>query len=303
MPNQKPSMWLKYGVDSDNNLVTIEDVKSGKTDLICPYCGGLLIAKKGKIKAHHFAHTDETCYPVAKSQVPILPLYDNFNIQLSGKELLLLKQMWREYRNTEYVIPVVPFRLVLRKIFERHNQLEGYSFTSLGKIPVGGLPLAQFNEVQEPLLLQELAQLAGIAERAQLLNSSSLQTKLADLRVYRAQLRRLLKLSLYFLEIRADGKSLHKIGVSQRSIEERVAEVRRDLQKHYQRVDIRVLGTWQHRGNVELYFKHRYQQYNYKIETLTEYFRFKDVQLVLEDLCQMKPKTLNAEELQVLQEP
>ncbi len=46
-------MWLKYGVDRDNALVSIEDALSGKTFLTCLYCGGGLTAKKGKIKEHH----------------------------------------------------------------------------------------------------------------------------------------------------------------------------------------------------------------------------------------------------------
>ncbi len=59
-------MWLKYGVSTDNALVAVEDVPSGKTFLTCLYCGGGLTAKKGKVKEHHFAHATETCYPVAK---------------------------------------------------------------------------------------------------------------------------------------------------------------------------------------------------------------------------------------------
>ena len=47
----------------DNNLVHISDVPSGlKCDCICPYCKNKLIAKKGEIKGHHFAHYDsEEC--------------------------------------------------------------------------------------------------------------------------------------------------------------------------------------------------------------------------------------------------
>ena len=54
-------IWLNYGVDADNKLVSIEEVDSGKSNLICPYCGVTLIAKKGKVKEHHFAHDGETC--------------------------------------------------------------------------------------------------------------------------------------------------------------------------------------------------------------------------------------------------
>jgi hypothetical protein len=295
-------MWLKFGVDADSQLVAIEDAPSGKTNLTCPYCGGGLTAKKGRVKAHHFAHAEETCYPVAKRSFPTLPLYDNFNIRLSGKLLQQLKQLWREYGNTDYSIPAVPFRLVLEKIFVRNARQEGYDFTPLGKIPVGALPLAQFNQVQEPLLLEELGTLKGAAERAQTINSASLTRRLADLRLYRAQLRRILQLKLYFLQVRTDGETLHKIGVTRRQIEERVAEVERDLRKHYKGIDIEVLGTWEHRGNVELYFKHRYQRFNRPIGTLTEYFQFEEVEPVFCDLNRMGTKALRDEELEILQD-
>ncbi len=58
-----------------------------------------------------------------------------------------------------------------------------------------------------------------------------------------------------------------------------------------------VLGTWQHRGNVELYFKHRYNSFNYRIGKLTEYYKFKDVDTVLDDLYAMQPKILEGQEL------
>ncbi|MBW4458222.1 MAG: hypothetical protein KME55_39610, partial [Nostoc indistinguendum CM1-VF10] len=43
-------MWLKFGVAPDGKLVCVEDVGSGKTELLCPYCYGQLTAKKGKVK-------------------------------------------------------------------------------------------------------------------------------------------------------------------------------------------------------------------------------------------------------------
>jgi hypothetical protein len=59
---------------------------------------------------------------------------------------------------------------------------------------------------------------------------------------------------------------------------------------------------WKHRGNVELYFKHRYKDFNYRIESLTEYFKLADVEAVWHDLCQMPPKVLEPLELDVLSE-
>jgi hypothetical protein len=185
-------MWLKFSVSSDNALVCIEDIPSGKTSLTCLYCGGGLTAKKGKVKEHHFAHTQETCRPVANRvayrDFPALPLYDNFNIQLSGKELEELKVFWNNYGVRNEGIFVKPsFKLILSKLLA-WNERGVYEFTPLGKIPVGALSLRLFNEVQEPLLLEKLSKLEQAAQRAQLINSQYLSEKVADFRIYRALL-------------------------------------------------------------------------------------------------------------------
>ncbi|MDV2997800.1 MAG: hypothetical protein N4J56_007505 [Chroococcidiopsis sp. SAG 2025] len=57
-------MWLRYGLEQNNQLVAIEDVPSGKINLVCPYCGNELVAKKGLVQEHHFAHASDTCYMV-----------------------------------------------------------------------------------------------------------------------------------------------------------------------------------------------------------------------------------------------
>ncbi len=276
------------------------DVSSGKTNLECPFCGSGLTAKKGKIKQHHFAHlSGETCLRVKRGQIPSLPLYDNFHLQLSAQHFQLVKQLWREYAHSPHPIIHVPFALQLKKVFERIP--EGYRFTALGKIPVGGLSLSKFNQIQEPLILSKLSELSKSVGVASGISAARLQEKLADWKIYQLQIQRILQLSLYFLEIKADGKILHKIGVTRRKIELRLLEIERDLKQHYQKISINVLGTWQHRGNVEFYFKYRYQANNYRIGKLTEYFKFQDASLVVLDLQQMQPKKLNHEEFALYQ--
>ena len=191
-------------------------------------------------------------------------------------------------------------RLVLSKLLICNEQ-GFYEFTNLGKIPVGALSMTLFNQVQEPLLLDKLLQLEGAAQRAKLINSRHLIERVADLRIYRAQLKRIWERCLYFLEVKVGRKTLHKIGVTKRPIEERVIEVQRDLAAHYKQIEIKVLDVWQHRGNVELYFKHRYKDENYPIGSLTEYFQFDDVKPVLCDLYGMKPKVLEKVELDILE--
>src|SRR4051794_26995915 len=79
-------MFIEYGVNEHGELIYIGQVPRGQTSLHCPYCAGLLTAKKGQIKAAHFAHTGETCRQAARDQEAIgLPAYDNFNLHLPGR--------------------------------------------------------------------------------------------------------------------------------------------------------------------------------------------------------------------------
>ncbi|MFB2923554.1 MULTISPECIES: GIY-YIG nuclease family protein [Aerosakkonema] len=298
-------MWLKFGVSPDGELKEVDEVKAGKTNLTCLYCGGNLTAKKGKVKQHHFAHTNETCKPVtarikAKS-FPSLPLYDKFNIQLPGEQLEQLKVLWQNYGAVNLAIPrdVVNFSWILKNLLRMSSDSSCY-FTDLGQIPVGALPLALFNKVQEPLLLSEFAKYERAAQVAQAASFSCLDERLADYRIYCAQLRRILLNFLYFLQVKADNKTFYKIGITTRSIDERIVEVQRDLRQHYPDAIVNLLGLWQHRGNVELYFKYRYKPFNYRIGTLTEYFQFPDVKAVLQDLSQMEPKVLSQVELEIV---
>ena len=200
------TMWLKFGVAPSGELTSIDEVARGKTNLACLYCGGSLTAKKGSVKEHHFAHTEETCKPVSQriktKAFPALPLYDNFNIQLKGEELEQLKVLWKEYGAQDYAIPkdLVNERWELKGLLESEG-VSSYQFTNLGKIPMGALPLALFNQVQEPLLLSELMKLEGSVEIAEAAGLSCLSERRADLLIYRAQLRRILVNSLYFLEV------------------------------------------------------------------------------------------------------
>ena len=259
------------------------------------------------MKEHHFAHTEETCKPVSqriKTKAFLsLPLYDNFNIQLKGEELEQLKVLWKEYGAANCLIPkdLVNFRWELKGLLESEES-RSYQFTDLGKIPVGALPLALFNKVQEPLLLSELMKLESSVEIALSVGLSCLEERRADLLIYRAQLRRILVNSLYFLEVKADGQTFYKIGITTRAIEERIAEVQRDVRAHYSDVVVNLLGLWEHRGNVELYFKHRYQPFNYRIGKLTEYFAFPNVKAVLNDLYGMEPKVLSDVEVDAIGE-
>jgi hypothetical protein len=76
--------------------------------------------------------------------------------------------------------------------------------------------------------------------------------------------------------------------------------VQRDLSGVLGNVQIDVLDVWPHRGNVEMYFKHRYKRFNHSLGILTEYYLFDDAKAVLRDLRRMKPKELTDHERQVM---
>ncbi|HEY0738297.1 MAG TPA: hypothetical protein VGD69_25490 [Herpetosiphonaceae bacterium] len=303
-------MWLTYGLDDHGALVAVADAPRGKTLLRCPSCAGQLTAKKGQVVGHHFAHTGETCRAVDRADDAIaLPLYDQFHLQLSGRELqLLLRELWATYGTGTVYPPSKARRLTQRleargvlawNAYQRRGR-GGYEITKLGKIPVGALSLRLFTEVQEPLLHQKHVELELAAQDARTRSPLLLDQALTDLRIYRAQWRRILSTTLYFLEVQAAGETLYKIGVTQRSVDDRVAEISQELRAVAGDVTIRVLDAWPQRGNIELYFKHRYQAEQRRLGSLTEYFAFADVRPVLADLRRMPIKGLTPLEQAVL---
>jgi hypothetical protein len=57
--------------------------------------------------------------------------------------------------------------------------------------------------------------------------------------------------SVYFIEVKADGHSFYKIGITTRLLEEQIAEVQRDVRAHYSDVAATLLGLWEHRDLVD----------------------------------------------------
>lgn len=289
-------MFLRYGVNENSELIYIDQVPRGKTSLMCPYCGGLLTARKGEIKVHHFAHTGETCRQVERDDETIaLPFYDGFNLHLTGKEW----QTLRQFHDTGTLGRLGYDWLENLEAIKYNSFTDKYELTHSGKIPFGELSLMLFNQFQEPLLLQKHEQLERAAINARA--TADFETRLADLRLYRAQMRRILSATLYFLEIEHPSSIFHKIGVTTRDIKERLIEISYDVAKHFPNAKITVLDTFAHRGNIELYFKHRYAKHQFPIGTLTEYFDLSAVKKeVLLDIHRMKAKTPNQLEWDII---
>ena len=289
-------MYLPYGINEQGQLVYIESVGRGRTALRCPYCATPLLARKGTQIAPHFAHDGKTCRELKRTGEGItLPVYDSFRLHLSGKVWEALGRFHDEDNDSDgYWLE--EYGVVKSFITPYGNERD--SLTHKGKIPFGDLSLNLFNQFQEPLIRERYNTLEQVALAA--LCTAEENMALTDLRLFRAQMRRILEATLYFIEVQTDGGILHKIGVTTRPLEQRLAEIRADLIPHFGSMKLIPLGTWANRGNVEPYFKHRYRRFQHPIATLTEYFAFENVKAVLRDLRRMKPKELNDMEHTIL---
>lgn len=295
-------MWLKYGINSSGGLVEIEESPRGKTNLKCPYCNAVLVAKKGLIKEPHFAHDVHTCRAVGRryeGEIPTLPLYDRFGVGLTNSEIDILKQFWGGEDFSRDVLKPLARKGVLLDNQYKRNQSK-YDCSNLGACVIGKLPLFSFSLLQRSNFISKLMRLQDAVSNAYQTKSSTLYERRIDLQLYRESYRRLFHQALYLLEIKTTEK-FYKIGVTTRPIEERVTEITRDLRTHFQNPTIKVLGTWEQWGCIERYFKHRYQEFNYPIGSFTEYFKFNKINSVMRDLRALQERELEEFELDILE--
>jgi ssDNA-binding Zn-finger/Zn-ribbon topoisomerase 1 len=203
-------MFLCAGIDNNDNLIYIDQVRRGKTNLKCPYCGGFLTAKKGKKKEPHFAHTGESCQAVSESNNLYLPLFDSFTLNLTREEF---KQLRKYYYQKKGISKTIFTRLIEKGILNFGGNF--CSITKLGKIVFGELSLPLFAEIQDELILKKLDQLEKNATLAYENNSIDFPDLLADFQKYKAQFKRVLNQTLYFMRLKLDGNEYYKIGTVQ----------------------------------------------------------------------------------------
>jgi Meiotically up-regulated gene 113 len=287
----------EYGINLDGELISIEQTRRGKTDLSCPYCNCGLTAKKGEVKAHHFAHTEATCKAISGGRDTELPLFDRFLLHLSPKEFDALKQLNRGAKiDKEIAKKLKQAGFITHEVISvpRVGCRNVAKITTLGKIICGTASMAAFARSQSELILEKLVRLERRLEIAYEQNSVDWQDLFIDLQIYRDRIRRLLVQTLYFLQIVVDGDRCYKIGVTSRTVEERISEIERQLKTHFQSVSIEVYTSWAYYGYLERYFLYKYHGYQYQIGNLTEYFKLKAelAELICQKLREIEPKEL-----------
>jgi len=295
-----------FGVDGSERLVHVDQVTRGKTTLACPYCGGPLLARKGKVLGHHFAHADETCREVGgrAPRTLAVPLYERF-LDLPGR-------VWRAlqgFKEDGYYHPLLEHHGLVRA----NDFTNWYDLTTLGKIPFAEASLSTFAEVQNQQILEKHRELEATVRRARGIRfdhdpsrwryeprPEQVATALTDLSLYRQQLKRLLSATLYLFEIKHGGGILYKIGVTSRGLEERMEEVKRDLSGAFGSVAVHPLRALAHRGSVERYALQRYRKHRVQLGSLSEYFAFEDRRRVLADFTRLGDKALEPWEAAIL---
>ncbi|WP_118987938.1 GIY-YIG nuclease family protein [Photorhabdus sp. CRCIA-P01] len=86
--------YLTFGINHSGQWQSIDDAKSGRTDLVCPWCKMPLIARKGDIKAHHFAHDGETCRISDEAvRQTLIPTFDTFELLDSDERKYLERRV------------------------------------------------------------------------------------------------------------------------------------------------------------------------------------------------------------------
>jgi len=287
-------IWLEYGLDQHGNLVHIAGTpERGTTSLRCPYCQGDLIARKGHQVIWHFAHEGKTCAPTLRcNDGPSLPLYHDLTLGLTPSQFVTLQTIstvgYPDYNGRRNLIALTSKGLAIWNPYRGKGG--GYGLTKLGKILFGELSLNLFCQVQVPLIEKRMEELRLKAKTGD-------PVAQVDLRIFRAQVKRIRVSTLYFLEIQGEHMqekgdiviplTIYKVGVTTRTVEERVMEIVADLRQHFTDKSVQVLGAWPGRGNVESYFKFKYKKWNYPLGSLTEYFAFDDVKPVMRDLRRM----------------
>jgi hypothetical protein len=291
-------MWLEYGIDPDGEMIFIESRRRGKTDLKCPYCGGALTAKKGAIKNHHFAHTDETCRAVRSGRDIAIPFLAGFDRHLSSSELSALIDFHKTGRlNRDFKDKLA------RKDFIIQTANYRWKLDNLGEIACGVMPLDRFSNFQSLAIVAKLKKLETRVTQADDENSIDLPDLLTDLKLYKNHVKRILCQTLYYLKIVSDLNTIYKIGVTTREIAERIDEIEPELKEALgSKINIETIGLWENHGGLERYFIYKYQKHRCQSIKFTEYFEVPSniAPAVLRDLRRLSIRNFRKKEREIL---
>lgn len=272
---------LEYGVNQQQQIIHISQVNSGRINLQCPYCDMSLIARKGQVTEHHFAHDGETCLDSSRDFESLdVPFWDKFHSHIRAKAWKKLSEGYDDKDFTWNVLTRHKPPLSKYNTFSR-----AYELTDYGAVPFGDLTLSKFAKFQINHITERHQELSETIDKAffgqisyedYLAPVEIVDKAITDLNIYCSQVRRVFKADLYLLEIEHEQGRLYKIGLTSRNIEARIAEIQRDLKSILTVKKIDCIRLLKRRGAIERYALHRYQNNRVILDnpSLLEYFAF-----------------------------
>lgn len=311
-------MRLPFGI-FEGKFIHISEIKSGRTDVCCPYCKQPLIAKKGRIKRHHFAHSGVGCiahyaghFFGLAGRLPIsLPLsvYAQQKLTKINGYFSKLQQAHQEFhlRNAGEVtiIPALhdTLKLLLTsdktgQVKEVRKQVDRFMNQTIAPFPDFHLIRSSelpptYTDGKHTCTFSELANdkyeyyYAAIFEPAVKFLKKYHQTsydfkEIADkMNLFQKDLAYFNQFDLYFIEVIADHQRFYKIGLTSRKLEIRLKEIEQDLKNFYLNIQMTPLFEIKGFAFLETFFKQKYVNQQMKIGSLTEYFSFSKEQVVL----------------------
>lgn len=306
-------MFLSYALGKNQNWVHISTVDhSGRTsDLVCPFCSNPLIAKKGKVVSHHFAHEASQSCRALPHIADYIPPYEGYYVaDLSASQQRVLTELLQEHGDSLFYSSKVrsqTARALKAKRFlttvqvprlyrdPEQNKNADYrqkdavsQLTPRAKAFAHQLTLREyaiFAESEHQLAMHRLAEQKGP------------QAKIA-LDMLKAEYQRWQKTRLYLIEIESDADLFVKIGITTRPLEQRISEIRTFLKQHYPSIEIRPLFEVPKVPYLEGYFKSKYANHHLQIESTTEYFTpFDQASQELESVAHLVQKGIPVPEL------
>lgn len=263
-------------MNESGEVVSVETVGSGLTSLRCPFCSGYLIARKGAIKEHHFAHAGDTCL---ESKLTIqqtgLPFYDLAE-GISKSEFNLLvkygryRDVWLTTKQKDTAMCLVEGGLLELRL----DKPGKYKLTQLGR------DLLEHNDTlyrQRKIMPEVTLQERMFSARLAMLKHQDLNHGTQAAMFYQLRLQSLFNRHLYVVKIHLKQGSicypLFKVGITARpDIDLRIAEIKRDLQQHGEVESITKLGFYKHFGCLEKLIHKRFAASQFQMGSHTEYF-------------------------------
>lgn len=290
-------MLLPYALDSSKNWIHIDDVPySGRTfDLVCPFCNNPLIAKKGKILVHHFAHEANQSCRGWSDMANYIPPYEGYYVaDLSRSQQRVLTEILQEYRDQPFDSDNLRSQTLESLAAKRFVEVFYVPYLYRNADHRGTTRVAQITPRAKAFAHQlSLVDYAIFAEaehqRAvkRLAEREDPQSRLA-LKMLHVEYQRWQDTKLYLLEIESDTRTFLKIGITTRPINQRISEVKTFLQQQFLHVKIQPLFEIPCIPYLEGYFKSKFAEHRLEIENATEYFHtFDKAYQEMEDLNQL----------------